>query len=112
RKLLLKWGGAVALVVLLAAFGQLHGTLIKQQRLYNAAIDFAQPAAPGPRIEPPTPDWLLAAGPTIVALAIVAATTLAAMRRGSPGRGLRVLAVVLLVAVMAQGLLGGLRVYL
>src|SRR5205823_14529031 len=46
------------------------------------------------------------------ALMILAAFTLAAMRLGSPGRGLRALALVLLVAVMAQGLLGGLRVYL
>src|SRR5207253_4454802 len=56
--------------------------------------------------------WLIAAGPTLAALVIVAAITLAAMRLGSPGRGLRVLGVVLFVAVMVQGLLGGLRVYL
>jgi len=111
RKPLWKWGGAAALIVLLAAFGQLHGTLIKQQRLYNAALEIAPPA-PAATIEPPTPDWLLAAGPTVVALAIVGALTLAGMRLGSPGRGLRALAIVLLVAVMAQGLLGGLRVYL
>jgi cytochrome c oxidase assembly protein subunit 15 len=108
----LKWGGAAALVALLGAFGQLHGTLIKQQRLYNAAIDFAPPATPTPAVEPPTPNWPLAAGPTLAALAIVGAFSLAAMRRGSPGRGLRALAVLLLVSVMAQGLLGGLRVYL
>lgn len=109
---LLKWCGAVAIVVLLAAFGQLHGTLIKQQRLFNAALDIAPPAAPAPTIEPPTPNWSVAAGPTVAALLVVAGLTFSALRRGSPGRGLRVLAVVLLVAVMAQGLLGGLRVYL
>ncbi|HTK78615.1 MAG TPA: hypothetical protein VL371_25375, partial [Gemmataceae bacterium] len=112
RRPLLKWGGAAALVALLAAFGQLHGTLIKQQRLFNAALDIAPPAAPHVSAVPPTPDWLLAAGPTTAALLIVAAITLAAMRLGTPGRGLRALAVVLLVAVMIQGLLGGLRVYL
>jgi len=112
RQSILKWGGAAALVALLAAFGQLHGTLIKQQRLYNAAIDIAPPAAPTPAVEPPTPNWLLAAGPAVAALTIVGAFSLAAMRLGSSGRGLRALAVVLLVAVMAQGLLGGLRVYL
>jgi heme A synthase len=111
-KPLLKWGGAAALVLLLAAFGQLHGTLIQQQRLYNAALDLAPPAAPDATIVPPTPDWLFAAGPTVAALLIVAAITLAASRLGSPGRGVRALAVVLLVAVMVQGLLGGLRVYL
>src|SRR5262245_46303520 len=112
RHSVLKWGGAAAMVALLAAFGQLHGTLIKQQRLYNAALEFAPPAAPAGAVEPPTPNWVLAVGPTLAALAIVGVFSLAAMRVGSPGRGLRALAVVLLVAVMAQGLLGGLRVYL
>src|SRR5262245_3429459 len=31
RRPALKWGGATAIVVLLAAYGQMHGTLIKQQ---------------------------------------------------------------------------------
>jgi heme A synthase len=112
RKPLLKWGGAAAIVAMLAAFGQLHGTLIQQQRIYNATLATATPAVPGPAAEVPTPNWLTAAGPTVVALAIVGAFTVAALRLGSPGRGFRALGIVLLVAVMLQGLLGGLRVYL
>ena len=46
RNIFTKLSIAVGLVALVAAFGQLHGTLIKQQRLYNAARDIAPPAAP------------------------------------------------------------------
>src|SRR5205085_9867427 len=92
--------GLAALAGLLAAFGQLHGTLIRQQRLSAEAGTVL------------SPDWLTAAGPTLAMLAVVAAVTLAALPGNAPGRGLRALAVVLLVAVMVQGLLGGLRVYL
>jgi heme a synthase len=109
RKPALRWGGAAALTALLAAFGQLHGTLIKHQRLYNEAQAQVSPPTP---VAPTSPDWAVAIGPTLAALAVVAAVALAALRRGSPGRGVRVLGVVLLVAVMAQGMLGGLRVYL
>src|SRR6187549_1377341 len=37
RKRSLRWGGMAAIVALLGAFGQLHGTLIQQQRLYREA---------------------------------------------------------------------------
>src|SRR5262245_8811879 len=68
RRPFLKGVGAVALVALLAAFGQLHGTLIKQQRLYHAALEIAPPAAPSSTVAPPTPDWFITAGPTLAAL--------------------------------------------
>lgn len=96
----LRYAGAVAIVGLLAAFGQLHGSLIQQQRRSAAAGELL------------TPDWATAAGPTLTGLAVVVALTGAMLLAGSPGRGLRALGIVLLVAVMVQGMLGGLRVYL
>ena len=50
RFLTVRYAGASALVGLLAAFGQLHGSLIKQQRLSAAAGELL------------TPDWTLAEG--------------------------------------------------
>jgi heme A synthase len=96
----LRYTGVLALVALLAAFGQLHGSLIKQQRLSAEAGELLPP------------DWTIALGPTLAALAVVVILTGVMLCVGSPGRGLRVLGVVLLVAVMVQGMLGGLRVYL
>src|SRR5262249_10173476 len=49
---------------------------------------------------------------TVVALAGVAWICIAAARRATPGTGVRILAVIALIAVMVQGLLGGLRVRL
>jgi heme a synthase len=106
----LRLGGFAALIALVAAFGQLHGTLIGQQTQYKAALESV--TSIDQIVEPPQPQWLLAAGPTVIALAVLAGFVLAALRLGSPGRGVRALAVLLLVGVMAQGMLGGLRVYL
>src|SRR5262249_23150831 len=50
--------------------------------------------------------------PTLIALALVACLTAWAAFPGMSGSGVRLLGVVLLVGVMAQGILGGLRVYL
>jgi heme A synthase len=110
RKPMLRWGGLAAIVALLGAFGQLHGTLIQQQRLYREAQEIV--TSPTQLVELPQPNWVIAAGPTLVALILVGAATLSALCFGSPGRGVRALGVVLLVGVMAQGMLGGLRVYL
>src|SRR4051794_26184745 len=66
----LRTAGALALVALLAAFGQLHGSLIKQQRLSAAAGELL------------TPDWATALGPTLVALAVVAVLTGVMLRAG------------------------------
>jgi heme A synthase len=106
----LRLGGFAALVALVAAFCQLHGTLIGQQTQYKAALENV--TAVNQVVEPPQPNWLLAAGPTVVALIVLAGLVVAAIRFGSLGRGVRVLGVLLLVGVMAQGMLGGLRVYL
>jgi heme A synthase len=95
-----RWGGLAALAALLVAFGQLHRTLIKHQTAVAESGVFS------------TPDWTIAAGPTLIALVLVGLLTVAATFRGPAGSGLRLLGVVLLVAVMAQGILGGLRVYL
>src|SRR5436309_738593 len=67
----LRYAGALALVGLLAAFGQLHGSLIKQQRLSAAAGELL------------TPDWALALGPTLAALAVVVILTGAMLIAGS-----------------------------
>src|SRR5205085_1925314 len=80
------------------------------QRLYRDAQDAVTSATQA--VELPQPNWLVTAGPTIIALAIVAAFTMAALRFGSAGRGIRALGVLLLIGVMGQGMLGGLRVYL
>jgi cytochrome c oxidase assembly protein subunit 15 len=97
---LLRWVGMIAIVGLLAAFGQLHGTLLKHQtELKETAVLTA-------------PDWSQALSPTLVALGIVQFLAIVGAATGPRGSGLRLLGVLLLVGVMAQGILGGLRVYL
>ena len=110
RRPVLRWGGFAALLGLLAAFGQLHGSLIREQRLWREAQE--RIVAAGPSVVAPQPNWLTAAGPTVAALAVVVVFVAAALRFGSAGRGVRALAVALLIGVMFQGLVGGLRVYL
>jgi heme A synthase len=110
RKPALRWAGFIAIVLLLGAFGQLHGTLMQQQRLFREAQESV--TSPSQLVALPQPNWAVAAGPTLAALGLVGIATLAALRFGSPGRGVRALAALLLVGVMAQGMLGGLRVYL
>ncbi len=94
----LRWGGLVAIAALLAAFGQLHGSLLAQQRILNETGEFA------------APNWEIVAGPTLAALAVTAMIVVWSAT-GSGGR-LRLLGIGLLIAVMIQGILGGLRVYL
>src|SRR5947209_6278889 len=94
-----RWGGLVALVGLLAAFGQFHGSLIAHQKAFQATGDLAPP------------DWAAILLPTLVASAAVGVLAVCSAATGQAG-GLRLLGVVLLFAVMAQGVLGGLRVYL
>lgn len=110
RKPKLKWAGVVSLIALLGAFGQLHGTLIKNQNQLREIQGTI--SSPDQVVAVPQPNWLVAAGPTVVSLIAVAVVTLTALQFGSTGRGRRALAVLLLVGVMAQGMLGGLRVYL
>lgn len=106
----LRWSGVVALIALLGAFGQLHGSLIQQQNLLREAQNSI--TSPEQAAVLPQPNWLIAAGPTVTALVAVSLVVLIALQRGSAGRGVRSLAVLLLVGVMFQGLVGGLRVYL
>src|SRR4051812_48343172 len=95
-----RWAGLIALVGLLLAFGQLHGTLLTHQKLLKETGTLT------------TPNWTAALGPTLAALAVVLPLAAGAAATGPAGGGLRLLGVLLLVGVMAQGILGGLRVYL
>jgi heme A synthase len=85
--------GLVCLLVLLAAYGQLHRDLIAQR---DPAVPVHVPPAP-----------LAVMGATLLAVLGIAAS-----RPGVRGSGLRARGVVALVAVMVQGLLGGFRVRL
>ncbi len=94
----LRWGGLFTLIGLVGAFGYMQGELIQQTKLL----------APGSALSvPPATSALIA-----IALAAVLFVAIATVYRQSPGWGLRVLAVALLISVMIQGLLGGLRVHL
>jgi heme A synthase len=85
-----RWAGLAALVVMLAAYGQLHKVVDNQSQ--------------GQRTVWPVP--VLA----VIGAAFLAAVGLAVSGRGVRGSGLRLLAVVALAGVMFQGVLGGLRV--
>lgn len=110
RKAGLRWTGLAALVALLGAYGQLHGSLIQQQKLFRESQ--SQVLAAGLDAVVPQPNWFAVAAPTGAAFVAVAAVLMAAIRFGSAGRHVRVLGAAMLIGVMVQGLLGGLRVYL
>jgi heme A synthase len=88
--------GALAIVVSLVGYGDLHGGLIAQRDVPAAQVTV-----------PSTPLRELVSG-LVVVLAISAWGVFARVR----GAGLRLLAVLALVCVMIQGLLGGFRVKL
>jgi heme a synthase len=90
----LRWAALAGVAALLVAFGYFHGQMMAQLG--------------APTVHVPVPSTAA----TLIALAGVLAVCVAAARRPTPGTGLRILTVVALVAVMAQGLLGGLRVRL
>src|SRR4051812_30859803 len=90
-----RWAGLAALVVLLAGFGEFHRAMIAQR---DPAVRPTVPVAP--------------VGLMAAALGLVVALGLVGLTNRVRGSGLRLLAVVTLVAVMVQGLLGGLRVRL
>jgi hypothetical protein len=92
-----RWGGLAALVSLLATFGYLHGVLIRQTKQL----------APGAPLEVPAP----VAGVLLLAVALVLVACAGTAFLRNAGWGLRLAGVALLVAVMVQGLLGGLRVH-
>ena len=90
----LRWGMLIALVALLAGYGDFHGQMMAQ-------ID-------APVVHLPVRSTIA----TLVPLAAVVVLCGAALRNGPAGTGVRILTVGALVAVMIQGLLGGLRVRL
>jgi heme A synthase len=90
----IRWGMLVALFVLLAGYGDFHGQMMAQ-------ID-------APVVHLPVRSTVA----TLIPLAAVILLCIAAFRYAPTGTGVRVLTVVALVAVMIQGLLGGLRVRL
>jgi heme A synthase len=90
-----RWVGLAALVLLLAAFGDFHRVMIAQR---------------DPSLRPTIP--MAPVGVMGAALGVVVAIGVGGLVAGVRGSGLRLLAVVTLVAVMVQGLLGGLRVRL
>ena len=98
RRPVLRWGGVAALVALLGAFRQLHGSLLKHQTVLKQSGELT------------SPDWTTVLGPTAAALSLVAVLTVISATTAS-AESLRLTAVLLLIAVMAQGILGGLRVY-
>jgi heme A synthase len=89
-----KWLGLVGLVALLATFGQFHRAMIKQA-------------------DDPFVVWPVGVISAMLAvLALVLILSIAGYRSDGRAGGLRLLAVLVLVGVMIQGLLGGLRVRL
>ena len=90
-----KWVGILALITLLAGFGEFHRSLMVQRD-------------PGVPVRVP----MRAVGMMAGALAVVVAVAVAGVAGGARGGGLRFLGVAGLVAVMVQGLFGGFRVKL
>ena len=90
-----RWVGLVALTVLLAAFGDFHRHMIAQR---------------DPSLRPTVP--MAPVGVMGAALGLAVGIGIGGLTGGVRGSGLRLLALVSLVAVMIQGLLGGLRVRL
>jgi heme A synthase len=89
-----RWGGGAALVVLVFAFLAFHGAMRTQKH----ATEITWPSG--------------LIGTLVASLVVVLAIGGASVAAGIRGSGLRLLAVVTLVAVMVQGLLGGFRVRL
>jgi heme A synthase len=90
----IRWGMLVALFALLAGYGDFHGQMMAQ-------ID-------APVVQLPLRSTIS----TLVPLTAVIGLSITASRTAPAGTGVRVLTVVALIAVMIQGLLGGLRVRL
>ncbi len=91
-----KWAGLFGLVILLVGYGEFHRGLIAQREVPVADVKLPVPGAVT----------------AIVGLALALAATGYAVLIQSCGARLRVLGVVVLAAVMVQGLLGGFRVQL
>jgi heme A synthase len=90
--------GIVAVVALLATYGDLHRRMMQAWDLRKAGQGFTWPKA--------------AIQSTLAAAGLLLAAAVAHLGSKQPGKWVRFLASVILIAVMIQGLLGGLRVFL
>ncbi|MBA4187892.1 MAG: hypothetical protein C0467_07725 [Planctomycetaceae bacterium] len=91
-----KWISVIGLLVLLGGYGEFHRGLIAQRDVPAADVRLPLPGA----------------ATALIGLAVALGATGYSLISRSRGAGIRVLAVVALVAVMIQGLLGGFRVKL
>jgi heme a synthase len=89
-----RWVGVVAVVALLSTFGEFHRAVMNQTDPNRLDVPAVPVAGMG------------------VALAVLAGVGVSGLLAGVRGSGLRLFATVVLVAVMTQGVLGGLRVRL
>jgi len=89
-----KWVGVAAVVALIAAFGEFHRAVMNQTDPDRLDV----PAAPVSMMG--------------AALAVLTAVGVSGLAAGVRGSGLRLFTTVVLLAVMTQGVLGGLRVRL
>ena len=89
-----RWAALASLIALLVGFGYFHGQMMAQVSSPTVHLPMASTAA------------------TLAPLAALLVVCVWAARQPTAGTGVRILTVVALVAVMAQGLLGGLRVRL
>lgn len=96
-----RWFGLAAIVFLIAAYGQFHRGMMAAEEARKANQDIASIAVPtGPGIV------------TLVGVGLCLAACAVALAGGQFGRWTRSAAVIALIAVMIQGLLGGFRVFL
>ncbi len=97
------WLGVAAIVFLLGSYGDFHRGMMQAKAGYTASQTV------GDVVWPVRAAVMTAVG---AALALLAAATQITFPGRSPGRWARAVAVVALIAVMIQGLLGGFRVFL
>ena len=109
-----RWAGLLGIVVLLGSYGLFHKTLMQsQQELLDAQRSLNRDSASAENDTKPhvdVPIGIIAAMGS--SLLLVAAIGVTGLIRVEPGSGIRLLGLILLTAVMVQGLLGGLRVLL
>ena len=91
-----RWLGSAAIVVMLLGYGDFHRGLMAQRGLSTADVELP----------------LAAAGATAFGFLVALGIGFFGLMSGTPGSGLRILALLGLAAVMTQGLLGGFRVML
>lgn len=89
---------AVAVFLLLAAYGWFHGQMMAADKMRQATGAFTWP-------------WLPISA-TLGLTAVTLALAVWQLRKPDPAKWVRFLATLVLLGVMAQGLLGGLRVFL